>query len=65
MSKVIREHPGNMYLLACSWEREAAGQALMFHHLAPDWPACAKLKPHVDTANDGELLFCAVRRAIQ
>lgn len=65
MAQAIRRHRGDIYLLARSWEREAADRALAFHGLTADWPACARLKPHVDAANDGVLLFCALRRAMQ
>lgn len=61
----ISGHGGEIYVLARSWEREEAEKALAFHQLTADWPGCARLKPHVDAANDGALLFCAVRRAMQ
>ena len=62
LAETIRQHDGDLYLLVRSWERDGAGRALALHQLAADWPGCANLKPHVDEASGGELLFCGVRR---
>jgi hypothetical protein len=61
--RAIHDHQGDIYLLVRSWEQESAARALQFHDMATAWPSCTRLKPALDAANPGDLLFCATHRA--